>query len=348
MRQIFGLTCLRGLAAIWVVLYHIRKHFGAGLDFQFLAKGNLAVDLFFVLSGFVLAYVYLPSIKRGDFSFKSFIVKRLARIYPVHFVTMVLALIVILGGSFAGLTSVSVPDQAKALLANTLLLHAFGMGSRVLMLNYPSWSISAEFFVYLLFFPLMIACRKIPGALIFAALFFVGTVMASPYLFDQPFFELSSFGLPRVLPEFVMGIALFLSVQGKRVSSRWIAAVPLLIVVPVVLLASDLAFVFGAAACVAILYMADHGQPWRALLPLQHLGVISYSVYMVHALVEMTSFKVMERMFGIQEGAFPLVFLPLILVAIIGCGHFCWRFVEQPAHRLFLRSALEQEAPGSA
>jgi peptidoglycan/LPS O-acetylase OafA/YrhL len=104
-------------------------------------------------------------------------------------------------------------------------------------------------------------------------------------------------------------------------------------------LASNVAFVFGAAAYVAILYMADHGQPLCGFLPLQHLGVISYSIYMVHALVEMTSFKLMERVFGIQDGAFPLVFLPLILIAIIGFGHLCWKFVEQPAHRLFLRMA---------
>ncbi len=338
MREITGLTCLRGLAAMWVVLYHIRKHFGSAMDYDFIAKGHLAVDVFFVLSGFILSYVYLPAIERGDFRFRSFMTKRLARIYPVHFVTMILALIVIVGGSLAGLTQTPIGGLAKPLITNVLLLHSFGLGSRVLNLNYPSWSISAEFFAYLLFFPLVAMCRKVPVPLGFSSLFLAMVAIASPYLFGDNLFDLSSFGLPRVLPEFLLGIALFVTIRDKQIHPVWLFATPALIIAPILILKSDIAFVFGATACIAILYLTDRGFPRHGLRSLTHLGIISYSIYMVHALVEMTGFKVLERAFGIHDGAFPLLFLPLILLVTIAVGHVCWRFVEQPAHRMIVRS----------
>lgn len=86
MDQIRSHTGLRGIAALLVVLYHI--HFAAPrLPFEnwspFLSRGYLMVDLFFILSGFIISYVYnrpdMAVMKTGNF-----LIKRIIRLYPLH------------------------------------------------------------------------------------------------------------------------------------------------------------------------------------------------------------------------------------------------------------------------
>ena len=89
------LTSLRFWAALWVVLFHYLPYAGPeAMGFPLLIKGYLGIDFFFVLSGFVLAHVYGESIRTGTYSHPDFILKRIARIYPMHIVTLALFVIV--------------------------------------------------------------------------------------------------------------------------------------------------------------------------------------------------------------------------------------------------------------
>src|SRR5690242_9480168 len=85
---IHPLTALRGIAAWWVVIYHFRKFMPVAPDspwMLFAGQGFLAVDLFFVLSGFVLQINYGPSLNGfGAKEVRDFAVGRLARVYPLH------------------------------------------------------------------------------------------------------------------------------------------------------------------------------------------------------------------------------------------------------------------------
>jgi peptidoglycan/LPS O-acetylase OafA/YrhL len=240
---------------------------------------------------------------------------------------------------------VSVTNQVEAVVPHILLLHSYGLGSRELVLNYPSWSISAEFFAYLLFPALMFFCRKTPVVLVVSVLLLIALAATARILFGAFLFELQAFGLPRIFPEFLLGIALYLTVERKQLNRIWLLCIPVLVIIPLLILESDLAFVLAACACIAILYMTDAGAPQRGLQPLVHLGAISYSIYMVHALVEMTGFKVLEKILQIADGNFPLTFLPLTLLVIVAAGHCCWRFVERPGHRLLLGYGIKKEAP---
>ncbi len=84
-----SLTGLRGIVALWVVLFHLVQYFPI-IDFPIIKAGWLGVDFFFVLSGFVLAYNYYHwfSDKVELKSYKKFIWLRIARIYPVHIITL--------------------------------------------------------------------------------------------------------------------------------------------------------------------------------------------------------------------------------------------------------------------
>ena len=67
------LTSLRFIAAFWVLLYHFKDHLGLGIgQFGLVADGYLGVDLFFTLSGFILAHVYLTQFEGGRFGMAAF------------------------------------------------------------------------------------------------------------------------------------------------------------------------------------------------------------------------------------------------------------------------------------
>jgi peptidoglycan/LPS O-acetylase OafA/YrhL len=84
-----ALTGLRGVAAAWVALFHLT------VGVPILRHGDLGVDVFFILSGYVLTYVYAGKLANSAAYF-GFIRARLARIYPLHLVTLcVLALMVV-------------------------------------------------------------------------------------------------------------------------------------------------------------------------------------------------------------------------------------------------------------
>jgi len=92
LKRIDNLTGLRALASVWVLLYHIQGLIpSANISSwtwtqRFIAKGDLGVDVFFVLSGFVLSLVYVPKLPKAvSWSwYRHFIIRRFAKIYPMH------------------------------------------------------------------------------------------------------------------------------------------------------------------------------------------------------------------------------------------------------------------------
>src|SRR3954454_5117621 len=86
--ELLPLTAIRGLAAWWVVLFHLRFLLAPWIPaaaLAALARGNLAVDLFFILSGFVMALNYGERIGAGGAAaYGDFLFRRFARIYPLH------------------------------------------------------------------------------------------------------------------------------------------------------------------------------------------------------------------------------------------------------------------------
>ncbi|KAF1021684.1 MAG: hypothetical protein GAK29_03363 [Acinetobacter bereziniae] len=156
------LTSLRIFFALFVFLSHLSflkndEQYAKLFDSIF-NEGFLWVSFFFILSGFILAYNYKDKFLLGSISKKAFYVSRLARIYPVHFVTMLVALIL-------GLISSS--DNVKYILEHILLIQSFFPDQNIYFsLNSPSWSISDEMFFYLLF-PFVIFLNRSKKFLLF-------------------------------------------------------------------------------------------------------------------------------------------------------------------------------------
>ncbi len=147
--DIASLTGLRGIAALWVVLYHLTDR----LRWPVFDAGWLGVDMFFTLSGFVLTHVYAD---RNMFttwrSYVGFLMVRLARIYPLHiFALLVVAAVALL-----------VPGYWPPGFAKYPLFGLHGLVEALLLVqnwpfiglnnwHTPSWTLSNEWMAYLMF-----------------------------------------------------------------------------------------------------------------------------------------------------------------------------------------------------
>lgn len=340
-QDISAWTALRAFACVWVVLFHFDQRFETSLGGAFVANGYLAVDLFFVLSGAVIFHVYGAALADKRFSWRLFLWKRFARLYPVHFVTLIAAVAILYGGAAAGLGQAPEYDLGTVLFANLFALHGFGVLEE-LTLNYPSWSISAEIAAYALFpvlaYPCLVMPRKVlvgAGVAVFLATI-IAVELAPEHIFPsnprgQKLTSLTyNFSVLRVLPEFLLGLIVCRCLSGVgRLSSRTsMLALGVIIgwMVLCLLTGQDWAFVLAGAALVGLLFIGQFQPPSWIIF----LGTISYSVYMVHALVAITLFKGIERVGGYPDNAVPLFWWPIAIVFTLGAGYLMWRFVEEP------------------
>ncbi|MEJ2411301.1 MAG: acyltransferase [Novosphingobium sp.] len=305
-----ALTGIRGLAAWLVVFYHIRyslRDLVPGSIIEGLAKGYLAVDLFFMLSGFVLWYNYGARLRAGGAgAWLAFYQRRLARIWPLH--VAILAAFV----AFALLlltTGRPAPDMPFAQLPlHVFLLQNWGF-TDALAWNDPSWSISTEFAAYLVF-PLVAVMApwdrlRLPvlgvlGALLLTALWGLFAVAGASGLGH----DISHLGLGRCLLEFWLGNCACLIWQRLPRHGRapvgcaagaalimiagWTLDAPEALFVPAALLFALLGLALGKGVVVKSL----------SARPFVYLGEISYATYLAHFLL----FKLYKLMFGLING----------------------------------------------
>ena len=155
-----NLTGIRAFAALWVAIYHFQttevvKSIDLG---PLVARGYLGVDVFFVLSGFILAlnYVERDGAERSSALFdREFVLRRFARIYPLHIATFAVSLALWIAASMLDYSFVAdLRNDAWTAVANLANVQAWGLFDQ-LSWNMVSWSVSAEWFAYLVLFPLL-------------------------------------------------------------------------------------------------------------------------------------------------------------------------------------------------
>jgi peptidoglycan/LPS O-acetylase OafA/YrhL len=147
-----NLDGLRLIASVGIVLFHYNIYLADAIPYTrpYTQQFPYFVDLFFVISGIVIAMVYADGI--GDVRrYGNFLSLRLARLYPLHLVTL-LFYAAIGWLVLRGMLTVLNADRYDFhdFLPNLLLVHAWGLGDGFTF-NYVSWSVSAEFFCYLTF-----------------------------------------------------------------------------------------------------------------------------------------------------------------------------------------------------
>ncbi len=334
-----------------MLLYHVNPDArpllpgeSARLLDAFTSQGYLGVDLFFVLSGFVISYNYGERFAGPHpRALLHFWWMRFARLWPVH-ATMLLAyaaVLVLAPTTFSGPAlsgNFSVEDFAR----NVFLVHAWSVPI-VPSWNGPAWSVSCEWLAYLLF-PLLclspLLRLRSPSSFLLPCMLLLATAAACQFL---GFPGTADPGIIRVAGEFTAGCCVF-RLYELRIGSgwKWPLLTPLLLSlifgISGLLLHFNL-FAFWVAPFLALLllgtaYHRCHFSRLLSLRPLVFVGTVSYSIYMVHELC-LIACRYFFPIAGFGEKYGLLVLAAwLVLVFIAGIGLYV--FVEKPS-RNYLR-----------
>ena len=346
------LTSLRIAAALWVLVYHFRDHLGLDVDrLGLVDKGYLGVDLFFILSGFILSHVYLSRVEEKRLNYGSFLWARLSRIYPVHLVTLAATVAIWLVAMKMGARFDPIAFDPKVLPQHLLLIHAWGTTPSV-QWNFPSWSISAEWFAYLIF-PLagflVLALRRAAWLAVALSLGLFFVMFWGVESNGLPLSEVTRLGIVRIIPAFLFGASLYQlgrTVELPRIAALAGAALAVLwIAVGSSLHWSDAAIWPAFGLLIFSLAEASKTNPGGVMgaAALVYLGEVSYAVYMVHLPVDIAYFhglsRVAPNLSGAAAWAAWLGVFAVTLIAAIAIYHL----VERPArnwmraHDPFLR-----------
>lgn len=351
-----ALTALRFIAAMWVALFAFWPNLDvAGLP-NLVAKGYLGVELFFVLSGFILCHVYLEPHGEKRFSYKGFLWARIARVYPLHIATLVGVGALALGALAAGMNVDGNILSWASLPANLTMMHAWGLAPEASW-NHPSWSISAEWFAYLSFpaFAFVAwALRHRPllaitGAIVFLA----GLYAAFEPLAGFPLTQATiAWGALRIVPCFALGCALYLLFRRTPLKTPWLGAFAavLLIAFSATLNLPDAVTVtlFGLLI-LSLASLANEKAGWLASRPAVYLGEISYSVYMVVVPWKLLAVNVAARLIDAgPDKTLPLAVWLIVLAGLPMVAALSYHLVEYPARRALRGMGDRSKSAGKA
>ncbi|MBV8094969.1 MAG: acyltransferase [Acetobacteraceae bacterium] len=328
--EITPLTSLRGFAALWVVFHHLYPAWfgeGEGLTARILASGYAAVDLFFILSGYILATVYWQLRAPG---LPGFLLRRICRVYPLHVSIMATLAVAALTKSQLGAPG---SYQWAAFPSVLLLLQAY-TGARQAW-NPPSWSIGVELLCYCSFLPIIMLTRRTSGYGVIVLL--LGAAGAAEYTALAAYGDtiVGTGAVLRGVTGFVLGVLLRgLDQHASHLPSAW-ASVGQLGALGGLLYAaaSQQTGLAGASSALLIFCLAgETGIVARAFSArwCVWLGEVSFSIYLLHSPLIFVFERVQARVAGIP----PLARAALFVFVLLMLADLTYRWIEQPGRRI--------------
>ncbi|WP_213308154.1 acyltransferase family protein [Paraburkholderia sacchari] len=330
-----SLEGLRGIAALIVVLYHmaiLSPYAGV------IQNGYLSVDLFFVLSGYVICSAYGSRLTNSH-EVSRFLIRRFGRLWPLHVISFVLYYALLCLHSVLSKQPAVLPTMAEfaSLLTMTTGFNLFDHNIG----NVVTWSAGDELYVYALFAAVCMTLRK-RSSVFFAVLSIIGFVIilrvdAESCLNHGPCNDLTySFGWARCLTSYFLGalLARHKDALNFLTSPQWqiVGAVATLALVQFAAVVPAIAFAAPIVFALLIASLTRDRGPMATLLrtrPMQYLGEVSYALYLSHSI------------FGIYF--VNLVFLPArnhfawqaaccagYIFASLALAHFLHRYIEVP------------------
>jgi peptidoglycan/LPS O-acetylase OafA/YrhL len=365
------LTSLRGIAALWVMLFHLDviffyRDFGPLIPHELtgiITKGYLWVDFFFLLSGFVISHVYGAAFATSSdriHLIKSFLWARFTRIYPLHL--FILALLVPLA-IIIPLLFPAVVDGSwdtflawPALLDNLLLINA--MKQHVyLSWNIVAWSIGAEWWAYVssCFILPYVFRRNISYKVI--AILVSSAVLIGMFSMRGNLDITFDYGWVRCLAEFTLGTIIY-QIYRYSFGEVWLSKNSCFLVSALMIVTAfhfSLSDILLAPLFTLLLLCAAYNKGFiKKILEgkaLSYLGDISYSIYMMHGfwfLVFWFSLTYLKSEMKIISLSVPVKLglgVSFVGLTIIS-AHYTYHYIEIKARQLLRRSLLL--APGQS
>jgi peptidoglycan/LPS O-acetylase OafA/YrhL len=375
-----ALDGLRGVCACLVALHHFEAK-GPITESLLIRQSWIFVDFFFVLSGFIIAYKYFQNLSTGRDLF-AFALRRFARLYPLH----IFILSLMIGLEFINLKfSAHAPGafftekhSVFAIFTNALMVQTLNLHPK-LTWNGPSWSISAEWWTYLLFGLICYFLSPKTRRMAFVSLALLGALIFLLAL-DTGLNVHVNYGLVRCVLGFSMGVicyccrAWIVSNKPDLSAKTWLSSgLELLIGVAIIgfcllPLEGKISVAAPFLFAVAVMIFSFENGPLSSFLkskPLQVLGMLSFSIYMVHWLVQSVIYHLVslsakrlnlnlwdstinqlgEKTLLVGRTALEgSIAHALALGLVIFMSYFTYRFVERPGRSLAQRYLASRDS----
>ena len=328
-RRFLGIQALRMIAAVMVVITHStfytseRLHLGV----HFWAQGRAGVDIFFVISGFVMIYASQRLFTMND-GWKRFAVHRILRIVPLYWLVTTLKVVILL--LTAHLVLHAELNWVTA-FCSYFFLPSVNRDGMLQPLVGVGWTLNLEMLFYFLFASALFLRRNV-----FVYLGIVLTVLTVGSFFRKPGWPVVSFYLNSVVFEFYLGMLIAKACRSGRYLPKMLAAILLPVGFYLLLLPPLHAFklppilVSGipAAMIVASVVSLEAIERWipRWIL---YLGDASYAIYLIHPFV----CPIPPTLLNHLHYNHPAAAVPLAIAVGVGTGCLLHQFVEVPVNQ---------------
>ena len=358
-----NLTPLRGIAALLVAVFHFEMAIARFVSVRFtmfFEKCYLMVDLFFIMSGFIILHVYKESFAyqiKWD-NFRKYLVARFARIYPLHFFSLLLLVVLVISFSPSG-TYPNAIENPWAIPTGFLLLHSYYIHN-IYTWNIPSWSISAEWAAYLLFpFMALFINKKKSLAIIILLVCVVAAYLSIMYVLPRKNYLYPAIPVPhnlnttydygflRGIAGFVTGMIVYKLYQLPLIKNWFYGDYAAATIMIVLVLAMHFAIsdvfcvVIFSALVLSFALNNGHIHKFCNNPVAQYIGKVSYSIYLMQIflqepfskglrLPDVVGFGRGKQNIGFSSGiGYCLMYLALLL-AISSLTYYT---IEQPCRK---------------
>jgi peptidoglycan/LPS O-acetylase OafA/YrhL len=317
------LDSLRGVCALAVVLFHVEVigqiYAGHLHDVNLVRHAFFFVDFFFVLSGFVVAHGYFLKIGSTK-DIASFMIRRFGRIYPLHI--LVLAAFIVLElikaylvghGARADHPPFEENYSIESIFTNILLIQALDIHDRGTW-NSPSWSISVEFYTYVIFSVFAYCFGRTKPVLPITVAAILATVSAitvyslSKYYIDTIY----DYAIFRCIYGFFGGVVAFFLFKRflvNRAGGFWLnTALEMTISIVAVFSIEDIGVQPGSILVpvifigLVLVFSGEQGLLSRIFMtrPFKIVGAMSYTIYITHAFIIILAARCLKTLSGMN------------------------------------------------
>lgn len=357
--RFLALDGARGLAALAVVCYHMATLLGVSYEgyggYHYFSRAYLAVDLFFLMSGFVIAHAYEARLQSGQLDLGRFLLLRLARLYPLY-------LLGLAGGIAVWLFAHAGPDMpsfwSSLALGSVLLPQLAGGGSDapIYPFNVAAWSLGFELVANLAFAGFL---ARLPTRILVVLCVLAAAMLAAYGVIDGSLdigFKASQAGegLARASASFIAGQIVFRQwAAGKLPAFGWpapaqLAVLALLLAVPAGMAGLAYELVMVAAVFPLFLIAGCQARPPRhCRWFFTQAGRLSYALYILHVPVCHAIAAAWLAVLGQPIAATPVAGGATILAAVMAVAFAATAAFDEPVRR-FLMARLQRRPKNQA
>jgi peptidoglycan/LPS O-acetylase OafA/YrhL len=351
--ELLHLDLMRFVASAGIVFHHSHEFFVPASKSPFLVREQTAglalfVDLFFVISGFVIAYIYHNRMN-SIFDYITFLQRRVGRLVPLHWLTLVASIAIWSMFVLFHYSGNYTPSfKPKCIAETALLVHSFVSCGRPF--NGVTWSISAEMVMYIGFPIIAILGARRARLLLFIGLTSLSVMMTIALsqhewkLIRSSWIELSP--VLRAIPSFALGAALF---YNRNIVSRlpmpgFILAAGTAVLIAAMMSGVPQLLTLLVVYTVAIAAVAAdlQGMPSAFVRYFAPLGQLTYSIYMWHLIFILFLVNALGDTV-LSENALAMAMLGVACyITIFIMSYVSFFFIETPARRWIDRIDLSK------